>query len=73
MDIQDAVLFYGNLKGISHHSRVPSYVKLTGKKEHHFLHLNLSQYQQTNTPIQLPIFQTSRDCDLEPPVFKLTH
>lgn len=45
MDIQDAVLFYGNLKGISHHSRVTSYVKLTGKKEHHFLHLNLSQYQ----------------------------
>lgn len=45
MDIQDAVLFYGNLKGISHHSRVTSYVKLTGKKEHNFLHLNLSQYQ----------------------------
>lgn len=75
MDIQDAVLFYGNLKGISHHSRVPSYVKLTGKKE-------LTPFSTLEPftvpvkqilPIQLPIFQTSRDCDLEPPVFKLTH
>lgn len=74
MDIQDAVLFYGNLKGISHHSRVTSYVKLTRKERTPFPTLEpFTVPVKQILPIQLPIFQTSRDCDLEPPVFKLTH
>lgn len=47
MDIQDAMLFYGNLKGIGQSSRRPSYVKLTEEKEHPFLQGTLHSTSKT--------------------------
>lgn len=74
MDIQDAVLFLWKSQGNQSPFKSTQLCKIDRKERTPFPTLEpFTVPVKQILPIQLPIFQTSRDCDLEPPVFKLTH